>query len=59
MRPGLHTLLAHSVSAGLRTTVTPSATPLLTGDYMSADPRCVYEPRGFTAMREMARTSLR
>ena len=31
----------------------------LTGDYMSADPRCVYEPRGFTAMREMARTSLR
>ena len=39
-RPDLERLLRFSVSLGLRTTVTPSATPLLTGDAVQMIQRC-------------------
>lgn len=39
-RPDLFELLEHSVRLGLRTTVTPSATPLLTGDAIRGIKQC-------------------
>jgi AdoMet-dependent heme synthase len=39
-RPDLFDLLSYSAGLGLRTTVTPSATPLLTGDAVEAFQRC-------------------
>jgi AdoMet-dependent heme synthase len=39
-RPDLFQLLEHSVSLGLRTTVTPSATPLLTSDTVERFKKC-------------------
>jgi radical SAM protein len=39
-RPDLHDLVRHSVSLGLRTNVTPSATPLLTADAIDQFKSC-------------------
>src|SRR5450631_2921660 len=39
-RPDLYELLKHSVSIGLRTNVTPSATPLLTQDAIDRFKEC-------------------
>lgn len=39
-RPDLFDIVQHSVDAGLRTTVTPSATPLLTADAISRLQQC-------------------